>query len=453
MFGLNFVKFFYFIGNCFFTAGKGNAGSDECLPSISLWAWLQRIPAKHLLLVLDTGDASAFLHSMSARVVRRPDDFADMDIAIIAPQGDADESEDLHHGAVANAVLESLRNTDSDIDGDGYLSAAELQAAFAVHLIKEQRIKGSGTGDGQKFAKLRVLPGLLSIGHDFPIKAYGARELTDASRGTKSYVESNPAPVQVLSSHYYALVIGANEYQTWPKLKNPVNDAESVGKELETRFGFHVTRLMNPTRDDIVKALTKLRAQPFAPDDELFMFFAGHGTYDEQLKMGYLAAVDSKLEKDDQLHDSFYDESTLFRLLESITAKHVFVVIDACQSGAQFMHRDDPKKDIGYEPSKKLEALLRKKDRKTYFYMTSGGDEYVPDGVGIHSPFANQLLRALSINDPEGIVTLRDVIEMADQVQKGAPQPLYGWLPNADPASDFWLVANPHLRVETATQK
>jgi hypothetical protein len=127
-----------------------------------------------------------------------------------------------------------------------------------------------------------------------------------------------------------------------------------------------------------------------------------------------------------------------------------FVVIDACQSGAQFLQRSDTKPDLAYQPQEKLKMILGKKDRRTLFYMTSGGNEYVPDGEGPHSPFANQLLRALAINDPEGIVTLLDIMQMVDRVDR-APKPQYANLPDGEPASDFWLVSKPELRGESGS--
>jgi uncharacterized caspase-like protein len=249
-----------------------------------------------------------------------------------------------------------------------------------------------------------------------------------------------------LNGHYRALTVGINQYDLLPTLKNPINDAEAVARELKTQFGFEVRVLQNPDKREFMTELAKLQSETFGPDDELFIFIASHGVYDPVDKTGYLAMKDSY--KDDPTHYTYVSEEEVFRRLAGITARHVLVVIDACQSGAQFLQRGDPKSDMTYQPDEKLKTILKKKDKRALYYITSGGNEYVPDGEGPHSPFTNQLLRALAINDAEGLVTLTDIWQMVDRVER-APQPQYDRLPDGDPAADFWLVSKPELRGET----
>jgi uncharacterized caspase-like protein len=154
----------------------------------------------------------------------------------------------------------------------------------------------------------------------------------------------------------------------------------------------------------------------------LLIFTAGHGNYDDIEKTGYLVASDSL--KDDASNDSYISQQKIFDILAGIKGKHVFLVIDACFSGALATKRSDPKRDITYTADKKLDALRRNKDKRTLIFLTSGAKEYVPDGKpGAHSPFAFQFIRALESDEAQnGIVTFRDFMEYADQVQ-GAPQP------------------------------
>jgi uncharacterized caspase-like protein len=411
---------------------------DSGIPAAILWAWLDRIQAKHLLVILDTDDASDFLGTVSARASSHPDDQADRDVSVIAPQGHPLEVLKLQHSQMTYALLQSIRK-DSDLNGDGYLSAAELEAAMSVNAIRVQTApKGGTVFDGLGF-RVRSF----SIGKDFAIGKFAPA----ASRGTATFREENPTPAQTLNGQYQALLIATNKYKEWNELRNPISDALAVEAELKTRFGFHTTLVPDPDVKTFRTAVANLKTMSFGPDDELFIFIAGHGTYDPGEKMGYLIAQDSQ--KDDLSHGTQVAENWIFKVLAGIPAKHVFVVIDACQSGAEFLTRSDTKPDLTYQPHQKLKVILGKKDRRTLEYMTSGGNEYVPDGEGPHSPFAVQLLRAFasSDSDPDGIVTLLDVMNMADKVER-APKPQYDRLPDGAPGADFWFVAKPELRGE-----
>jgi len=274
-------------------------------------------------------------------------------------------------------------------------------------------------------------------------------------RGTQTYAQQNPAPRAALTGKYRALLIATNDYEEWDSLKNPVSDAEAIAQELESRYGFEKPKLLlNKTKREMSTAIADLKTQQFG-HDELFIFIAGHGTYEKVTHTGFLVAKDS--EKNDPGYDTYYSLPDLLRNVGAVPVNHVLVVIDACQAGEGFaqLTRGDPKGDITYKPGGKLDGLLEKKDRKSKLWITSGGDDYVPDGEDGHSPFAYQLLRGLASggSDPEGIVTFLDLLGYANRVHSPAPQPAYGPLPGNAPGADFWLIANPALRVRPADRR
>src|SRR5579862_5111600 len=205
---------------------------------------------------------------------------------------------------------------------------------------------------------------------------------------------------------FYALLLATNQYTEWPALQNPLFDATEIERHLREDYGFETTLIRNPTKADFGRALGHLKEMSFNPNDELLVFVAGHGTYDEVENTGYLVASDSQ--RTDPLHTSYLSETQLLSIVSGISCRHVLVVIDACYSGAIAMRGGDLKNDLKYPERGKLQALLRKRDKRSLLFVTSGGKEYVPDGrPGSHSPFAFQFLRALEggANDPEGIVT------------------------------------------------
>jgi hypothetical protein len=68
-------------------------------------------------------------------------------------------------------------------------------------------------------------------------------------------------------------------------------------------------------------------------------------------------------------------------------------------------------------------VIVRKLQFKTRKHITSGGKEYVSDGVaGSHSPFANQLIAALdSQGSTDGLLTLSELMTYLEKL-KTAPQ-------------------------------
>ena len=127
---------------------------------------------------------------------------------------------------------------------------------------------------------------------------------------------------------YHALVIGNNEYANLPDLGTAVNDAEAVAAVLRSRYGFQVKLLRNATKDDILRAVNRYRAD-LTERDNFLIYYAGHGYLDRRTNTGYWQPVDA--EADDDLEWIANDELT--RRLNAMSAKHVMVIADSCYSG------------------------------------------------------------------------------------------------------------------------
>lgn len=239
----------------------------------------------------------------------------------------------------------------------------------------------------------------------------------------------------------YALLFATDEYDSWNDLVNPVNDASTIGKELEESYGFQVELVKNPTRKDMLVKLREYAKKSYLEDDQLFIFIAGHGQFDPFFNQGYLVCKDS--ERDDEVKESYLSHSNLREIVNSIPSEHIFLAIDACFGGtfdpliAKSGHRGG---DEIYNELTAAEFIQRKLRFKTRKYLTSGGKEYVPDGKpGRHSPFAAKVLTALrSYGGQDRIVTLP---EMMIYVEKINPEPRTGPFGDNEPGSDFVFVA------------
>ena len=128
---------------------------------------------------------------------------------------------------------------------------------------------------------------------------------------------------------YQALVIGNDNYANGlPALKTAAGDAQAVAQMLQNAYGFRVTVLLNATRDQIIGALAKYR-QTLTSDDNLLIYYAGHGSYDQATDQGYWLPVDAT--PDDPSH--WVSNTDITNMLKAIQARHVMVVADSCYSG------------------------------------------------------------------------------------------------------------------------
>lgn len=139
---------------------------------------------------------------------------------------------------------------------------------------------------------------------------------------------------------YYALIIGISDYID-PEMTDldghPVQDAERLTQLLTGKYTFeekNVTVLKNPDRTKILRAFDNLN-KTISADDNLLIFYAGHGFYDEETELGYWLPADA--EKDFTANWIYND--VLVANLRRIKSKHSLLISDACFSGSIFKTR------------------------------------------------------------------------------------------------------------------
>ncbi len=199
------------------------------------------------------------------------------------------------------------------------------------------------------------------------------------------------SPDAIDYGRYRALVVGINDYAHLPKLVTAVNDASAMHDVLRNRYGFDSTLLLNPKRYDLIRALDRMRAE-LTENDNLLIYYAGHGFLDPQTDDGFWMPVDAE----ESSTANWIAVADVTRALKGMTAKHVLVIADSCYSGT--LTRNVPiVVKTGSERLAELKRLNRKRARKA---MTSGGLEPVMDGGGDgHSVFTRALLESLRDND------------------------------------------------------
>ena len=238
----------------------------------------------------------------------------------------------------------------------------------------------------------------------------------------------------------YALIIGTDEYDEWNHLTNPVYDASTIAKELEENYGFEVDLVTNPTKAEMEQKLVDLYDRSYQENDQLLIFFAGHGQFDERTSRGFIIAKDSKAV--DPVGSSFLSYSNLRDLVDNISCNHTMLMLDACFGGTfdQNIARAGSRGQDNPDMATRTEFIKRKLRFKTRMYITSGGKEYVKDGrPGHHSPFAKQFLGALrDYGGQDGILTKS---ELKSYMEVLAQQPRMGDFGQYEPGSDFIFIA------------
>jgi len=125
---------------------------------------------------------------------------------------------------------------------------------------------------------------------------------------------------------YYALIIGNQNYQHLTNLKTPLADATKVARVLKVKYGFEVELLPDATRDQIMRAISRLRKKLNREQDNLLIYYAGHGYLDRISGVGYWQPVNAE----EDVNVNWIPTSDITTLLKVIRAKHALVVADSC---------------------------------------------------------------------------------------------------------------------------
>lgn len=261
------------------------------------------------------------------------------------------------------------------------------------------------------------------------------------SSGTAPRIRPNLTD-EVNFGRYYALVIGNNNYRVIPKLRTAVNDAQAVAEVLRRRYGFQTTVLLNANRYQLLSALNTLRER-LTSQDNLLIYYAGHGALDEDNSRGFWLPVDAEPNSTTNWIASYQ----ITDVLKATSAKQIFLVADSCYSG-MLTRSAITRLSTGMTDDERQRWYRAMATKHARVALTSGGVQPVLDGGGggRHSVFASAFIQALEQNSEvlEGqrlaqTVTQRVAISVAaSQVQQ---VPLYAPLSYAGhEAGDFFFV-------------
>ena len=225
-------------------------------------------------------------------------------------------------------------------------------------------------------------------------------------------------PVVVKEGKNYCLLIGAQNYEDLniPSLENPIQDAVRLKLILKKDYDFEegtIFTLFNPGANDVKRKLLEL-ITIIQPEDNLLIFYAGHGIWVEKEKKGYWLLVDAK--RNDST--TWLQNKDVLNLIAKLPSRHTLLITDACFSGGVFKTRS-----LGKDAPAALKTINEKISRVA---ITSGNDTEVPD----ESVFMKYLVKALTENKEKYLTAQKMFITqiMEAVMTETKTEPRYGTL-------------------------
>lgn len=234
---------------------------------------------------------------------------------------------------------------------------------------------------------------------------------------------------KAFEGEYHALIIGVEEYDdpSIAQLSEPINDTYKLYEVLTKSYNFldeNVIMLKNPTKSDIIGTLHNMRSTITA-DDNLLIFYAGHGYWDEEMNNGYWLPRDA--ERNNPVN--WLSNTDLINYLSVIKSKHTLLVADACFSGGIFKTRN------AFDQNQAIDRLYQLPSRKA---ITSGTLKEVPD----RSVFMKYMVKRLTDNQQRYLSAEQLYASLRVAVLNNSPNvPQYGTIHNVgDEGGDFIFI-------------
>jgi tetratricopeptide (TPR) repeat protein len=184
----------------------------------------------------------------------------------------------------------------------------------------------------------------------------------------------------------YALLIATDDYadrEHFPHLTHPVADATKLMQILTDSFHFKVVPLFNKTQDELwqaIKAFKDPQRYHITPDDQLFVYVAGHGDYDPDVG-GWIVFKDSRKDRP----ETMLLHTNLLNLLDHSPFDRVCVMLDVCFGGTfseQLQHyvpRSGVTPRLGKMSAHDARGYIARKMRQHARLILASGDGTVPD--------------------------------------------------------------------------
>lgn len=408
----------------------------ECSINLSeLKDLLELIPCKKQLFISEAGPSEGFTISFVKKLIESETSVASLldknRIFILPSNYGLDSYENTGHGPLMYFLGETKNLLDV------FTVPSKVYKEIISKESEGSMLQGAGGGFySTLFSEKEYLKQLFEL---FP-------SATNNSRGARTV--GNNAVMRQSVSGKHALLIATDHYDAkgvWNPLSNPVLDATNIEKVLRESYGFKTKLLIDSSSNSIYRNILHY-ASTLDSNAQLFVFFAGHGYYNERFfDEGYIVCKESKSPDTDPFLNTYIPFSKIEKMINKIPAKQVFVVMDVCFGGAfndqisLCQNRNEAFGSNIYQQMQADEYVSKKLRKITRRFLTSGGKEEVPDGYkGKSSPFALKFLEALrSMGGEDGILTTSEIFSVVERVKS---EPRMGSFGSDECGSDFFFI-------------
>lgn len=215
------------------------------------------------------------------------------------------------------------------------------------------------------------------------------------------------------------LLIGIDKYTNHKELYTCAKDVIDFKNALLEKYDFiegDVYELINEkaTNKKIQDALSGY-VKTLNEEDNLVIFFSGHGSYNVAEERGFWIPVDATKE-----YTTWIPNETIITLINKIKCKHIFLISDSCFSNSLLL-QDTAK------------AVLELSNRPSRWVLTSAFEEsYSPTDPNSNSLFAEAIINFLEESSSDFRVSrliehVKDIFSVNDlQQPQGYPMKMHG---------------------------
>ena len=181
-----------------------------------------------------------------------------------------------------------------------------------------------------------------------------------------------------------ALIIGNTNYEVG-KLRNPVNDARTLGETLE-QMGFDVLVKYDLDKEGLRAAVREFGNAIQARPGVAFFYYSGHGLQSDGVN--YLVPVDADIQEEYEIADQCVSADQVLRMLTTYDNPFNIIILDAC--------RNNPYESRYRSASRGLAQPEIVPTGSIMAYSTSPG-RTASDGEGENGLYTQELVKAMNI--------------------------------------------------------
>ena len=189
----------------------------------------------------------------------------------------------------------------------------------------------------------------------------------------------------------FALIVANQSYRELSTVETARADGRRLAEVLERRYGFRIRVLTDVTRTALLAALNRLQ-QELGEDENLLLYYAGHGRLDEATGQGFWLPVDARPGEP----SGWISLADVTERLGEVAARHVLVITDS-SSPAVLNRSAIARLEPGLEPAARRERLRQIAAGRSRTVLSSGALRPLTD-AGDTSIFAAAILRVLDAN-------------------------------------------------------